>query len=330
MKNIRTLILGMATLAIFVSTANAQKLLRWKFVPGENIQVNFQQDMRMSTDMMGNQIKTTADMGMTLGWQVKTVSPQGVAEIAQSIERLQMNMSNPGSAPIAYDSASTTKPTGVAAQLAAGIESLVGVEVLQQLNPRGEILAVTLSPEAQAQVAKAHAAAQVQQVFSKEGMKALLHQAATVLPEKPVSPGDSWTSQMDTKSPVGSLHMDMKYTYRGTEVYNGRELEVVDVSVNVGFGAEPNQLGLKVKVAEQEGKGALFFDAAAGRFVSTQLNQNMSLETTVGKTVHRQQLETVVKMQFANRSGSPTGRPATAITAPQSAVRPASATEAIR
>ena len=304
MKRLSTSAVFFATFAILASTADAQKLLRWKFTPGDNIQVNFQQDMDMSTDMMGKAVKTTADMGMTLGWNIQSVSPQGVADISQSIERLQMRMENPGSKPIVYDSASAEPPEGLAKNLAGSIGPLVGIHFVQQMDPRGEILDVRLSQEAQTELAKAPAAAQIRQVFSKDGLKALLHQAATVLPENPVSPGDSWTSQMDTNSPVGKLHLDMQYTYRGTKVYNGRPLEVIDVKVNVDFGDAPNPLGLKVKVAKQENQGALFFDAAAGCFVSTQLNQTMTLETTVGDKVHTQELSTVLKMQFLKRSSA--------------------------
>jgi len=290
-----------------VSSATAQeKLLRWKLARGENIQVNFVQNTTMNTSIMGSELNSSADMGMVLLWHVGQVANDGTMEIVQSIKQLTMKMENPGGAPIEYDSSKPVRPEDTVAQtLAASIQPLVGVEFVQTMSARGEILDVTLTQEARASLAKAPAGSQLTQIFSKEGLKSLLHQAATVLPEGPVSPGDTWTGQTQTKSPVGTLVMDMTYTYRGTEMVKNRPLERIDVDVVVKFGREPNAMGLEVEVKAQQNAGTMFFDATSGRFVQTELNQNMTLETAIGEKVHRQRLNTVLRMQFATTGRSP-------------------------
>ncbi len=281
---------------------NDGKLLRWKLIPGETIEVSFNQEMSMATNLMGNELKSVADMGMVLLWKVDGVAADGTAQISQSIDRLMMKMETPAGEPIQYDSATPGEPEGMTKSLADSIQPLVGVEFSQQMSNRGEILTVELSPQAQAKLAKTPAGAQLSEIFSKDGLKSLLHQAATVLPQEPVRPGDTWQGQSVTKSPVGSLIMDMVYTYRGTEMQNGRPLERIDVDVRLSFGAGANALGLNVAVAEQNNSGTMFFDSTAGRFVQTELRQNMTLETAIGEKKHRQSLNTVMKMQFAQAS----------------------------
>ncbi len=266
------------------------------------------------TSIMGTELKSAANMGMVLRWNVQGVAADGTADISQSIQRLTMHMENPGGDPIQYDSASQDEPVGLGKTLAQNIQPLVGVEFTQTMSNRGEIVDVTLSPAAKASLAQAPAGAQLTEVFSKEGLKSLLHQAATVLPEAPVQPGDTWQGQSQTKSPVGLLVMNMTYTYRGTQIVDGKPLERIDVAVGVEFGQGPNALGLNVAVKEQQNAGTLYFDAAAGRFTHTELSQNMTLETKIGEKVHRQQLNTQLRMQFASVSGATTEigmRPAT-------------------
>ena len=86
--------------------------------------------------------------------------------------------------------------------------------------------------------------------------------------------------------------MNTKYTYRGTEVQEGRALERIDLEITMGFGDGPNAVGLDVKVSDQKNHGTMYFDAALGQFVRSEVVQRMTMETQLGEQVHRQQLNT--------------------------------------
>ena len=280
------------------SEVAAQKVLRWKLQPGQQMQVQFDQDMAVTTSLMGNEMRSEADTGMVLSWDVRQVSSLGVAEIRQSIDRLTMKMHAPGSDPMIYDSAGAVPAEGIVKTLASAMDPLVGVEFTQQMSDRGEVLDVRLSPAAEKQLASAPTGAELQEIFSREGLKTLLGQAATVLPQGPVQPGDTWTGTSESNSPVGKLHMDLTYTYRGTEIVDGQPLERIDVSVDVQFGKQNNEASLAVAMTGQESHGTMYFDAEAGRFVSTEMRQKMQLETTVGEHVHLQSLQTALRTRF--------------------------------
>ncbi len=231
-------------------------------------------------------------------WDVEQVGSSGVAELRQSIRRLKMSMQTPGGEPIVYDSAKASSASGTANQLAQNMSPLIGVEFIQTMSPRGEVLDVRLSKAAAARLAQSPASAQLQQVFSKDGIKSLMHQAATVLPKNPVKPGDRWTGQTKTDSPVGTLVMDNTYTYRGTVDKGGRTLDRIDVDVMVAFAKGSSKLGVDVDIERQQNKGVMYFDVETGRFVETLLAQKMTMVTAIANQSHTQQLDTKLRMQF--------------------------------
>jgi hypothetical protein len=287
--------------------SQAEQLLRWKLRPGEAIDVRMAQDMDMKSNVMGKSLASSADMSMIMRWVVEDVDQAGVTEMRQSIERLRMSMQTPGGTPVVYDSASRAEPVGMAKNLAQNMQPLIGVEFIQTMSPRGEIMDVRLSDKAHEQLARAPAGAQLRQVFSEDGIKSLLHQAATVLPEQAVTVGDQWTGVTRTQSPVGTLVMNNVYTYQGTVKKNGRALERIDVEVNVSFAKGNNALGVNVDITQQENRGVMYFDAQQGRFVETMLAQKMTLVTTIGDQNHEQQLDTKLRMQFA-AAGTPASK----------------------
>ncbi len=296
---VRPLVFALALTAV-TAESRAARLLRWKLQPGEAIDVRLVQNMDMTSNVLGKSLASSADMSMVMRWVVEDVDHKGVTEIRQSIQRLRMTIQTPGSAPVVYDSASRDTPVGLAKNLAKNMQPLIGVEFIQTMSPRGEIIDVRLSDAANAKLARAPARAEVRQVFSEDGVKSLLHQAATVLPERAVKPGDQWTGVTRTQSPVGTLVMNNVYTYRGTVKKNGRALERIDVEVNVSFAKGNNALGVNVEIEQQENRGVMYFDAEQGRFVETMLAQKMTLVTAYGDESHRQQLDTKLRMQFAS------------------------------
>ncbi len=290
---------SLATLLMgFAANADAQKILQWQFEPGQTLNVWFTQDMTVQMTAMGQEMESAADMGMLMKWDIQQVNEDGSAHINQSIERLTMRLATPGTDEIEYDSAHAEKATGTALTLKASVDPLVGVEFTQTMSSTGEILDVQLTEQSKQQLNAAPAGAQLREVLSRDGLKALLSQAATVFPTTPISPGDSWTGSTNSKSPVGPLSMEMTYEYVGTEMRSGRPLERIDVDMTVAFPEGAPQNGMNISVQNQRNTGSLFFDAEAGRFVETELHQNMRMVTSVGKQQHSQLLSTVLRMTF--------------------------------
>lgn len=288
----------LCVLAVYLlspALAAAEKLLRWNFQSGQALQIELDQDVDMSTDAMGNSMRSSADMGMTLAWRVREVNADGVAQIDQTIDRIRMKMIMPGSAAVEFDSAAALPDNAMGRHMAESINPMIGVRFAQQITDRGEVVDMQLTEEG-AKDLQAATGAPVQEAFSHEGLKTLLSQAALVLPKHPVKPGDSWEGTSEMDSPIGTLAVKTTYTYRGTEKLDGRPLERIDLVIAVKFAGGPNATGLEVKVAQQNNTGTMYFDAAFGRFVSSDVVQSMTMETQLGERVHRQQLNTRLRM----------------------------------
>lgn len=254
----------------------------------------------MSTSLIGNDMRSSADMGMTLTWIVEDVSAEGVAQIDQTINRLTMRMQMPGDVALRYDSAAPLPPEGVARQLAQNVGPLVGVRSTQQMTDRGELIGIQLTKQGAEALEASSAGASLKGVFSQEGLKSLFSQAVVTLPSHPVKPGDTWHGASEINSPAGTLVMQTEYTYRGTETHDGRLLERIDLAITLEFGDGPNAMRLDVTVDDQRSAGTMYFDAALGRFVHSKIVQKMTIETRLGEQVHRQQLDSRLKMTISD------------------------------
>lgn len=290
------------------SPVMGQKLLRWNLQRNETIQVLLSQKMMTAASIQGTELRSTVDMLMAMKWHVLAVDAHGTAQMSQSIDRMKMTMESPGFETVAYDSATATHATGPTQSIAASIEPLLGVKFIQTMNDRGEIVDLRLSKEAAEALDKVPSGAQLKEMFSQEGLKSLVTQAAAVLPEKPIRPGDTWRGQSETKSPAGNLKMNMRYRYFGTELRQGRPVEKIGVALQLSFVDGANPLGLSVQIKDQDNSGTLYFDSVLGQFVETSLHQNMTLQTKLGNQTHMQKLDMQLRMQFRSDRSAQTVR----------------------
>src|SRR5208282_1570506 len=118
----------------------------------------------------------------------------------------------------------------------------------------------------------------IQAAFPEEAIKNSAGAALDFLPDRPVSKGDTWQRETkDALGPLGSLSRINHYSYEGTETVDGRSLEKVGLTARVTYTppddkAFPGSFVVKSGKLEAENvKGTLFFDAAAGRLVRSEL-----------------------------------------------------------
>jgi len=296
------LIVGLFLMA--PAAASAQKVLRWKLAKGEKYKVAVAQDLSMNMTMFGKPIKMTTDMDIEIRWTVNDVNDKGVASINQKIERVVMAMDAPNVGKIKYDSASEDEPEGMAKQIAKGIRPLVGIEFVQQMNALGEVLSVKLTDKAAAALKESGAGDPLKQMLEEGGLNQMAGHAGTVVPEKAVAVGDTWTKSTELTLPQGKFKAEAVYTYEGTEQREGKTLDKIGVAMKMKIGEDGT---LKIKagpgggettltVKDQKHTGAMYFDSAAGRFVETNIKQEMTFQTSVGEMKFDQNVVSNTKM----------------------------------
>src|SRR5205085_11374160 len=101
-------------------------------------------------------------------------------------------------------------------------------------------------------------------LFTEEGLKAMLGFNVLLLPAEGIEKKKSWTAKMDATLPVGKKAITFVYTHEGRRERGGKKLEEISFTASFTFQpAEKSSINLKHK----DTKGTAFFDNAAGRLV---------------------------------------------------------------
>lgn len=295
----RRSVLGIVLGCLLIGPTSAEAPLRWKLKPAEKLEILFSQNMDIEMSVLGNKVHSTVDMTVTMGWQVESITPEKVAKIRQRVQRVQMKMSTPPGIEASFDSDAQQELTGVAEEIAKGIRPMVGLEFIQEMSDRGEILSVELTPESAAALKKLPSAPQLEDSFSKDGLKSMFAQSAAVLPPQAIEKGFTWKGLAETKSPVGAMVINMDYVYQGPVTKDGKELQKIDTRVNVGMAAPAENSGMKIEIVEQEGSGEMYFDAVNGRFAQSDMTQLLVMKIVAGQMTQEQRVTTTSRMTFA-------------------------------
>lgn len=269
MRSWRILVVVLGLL-LLPAICSAQQTLRWKFAQGQHLVVDCTQQTEVETSVNNKPRRAFLEMTMRLEWQVESVDEQGVASIAQSFTRMQLKSTAPDAEPVVYDSDSTSKPVGTAREVATGIAPLIGAKFVVKMDPRGEVTDITLSDETQQAIDKLPENSQLKPLLTKEGLTNLFRLGEGQLPENPVSAGDTWPADSETKTPYGLLKQQGTYTYSGQQAVGEKQLEKVELKATAKLAAAADA-PIKLQGQEQTKTGTLLFDREAGRVVSSEM-----------------------------------------------------------
>lgn len=98
---LRFSIRGLLVLATVVALAAGgaaraeEKVLRWKFKPGDTRRFNVQQEISQKINVGGQATTITTTHEMTMAWKVDSVDADGVAKMTQTIDRITMKTVSP-------------------------------------------------------------------------------------------------------------------------------------------------------------------------------------------------------------------------------------------
>lgn len=254
---------------------HAQRLLRWKFEPGQTFHVHVEQQTNTRSSGAGKPMDASITMQMHMTWKVEAVNEDGAAQMTQRFDRLQVSMKSGPAEPIIYDSAAATTPSGPAADMAAAVRPLLGADFRVVMTDRGAIREVVV-PDATAQALEQTASATVKQLLTADGVAKILRQAAVELPANSVSPGDTWTAESPVDTPLGLFKLRHTYVLGDTEEVDGRSLEQITVTTEMPLSDVAGGSGPKIVGHQQQ--GTILFDVQAGRMSRSDSRQKLSTE----------------------------------------------------
>lgn len=286
-------------LLLFASAAapiQAAEPLTWKWTEGDTTRYLMTQSMQMTImPAPGQEFKTKSLQKMLMTWNVGGQDEQGATKIDQSLDRIVMSSDGPMGQSFDYDSQDEEAPAGMAAMVAPMFDAMVKDGFTISMLPNGKIVDVQLS-EGLAEAFKRLPGGSM----SADMVTQMSQNGSLVFPDRELSPGDNWTQETGVNTPqIGKMTVTTTYTYNGTEQVDGRELESFTPQIEIGTGdSAPTAAGMpKLDFSTRGSSGKLLFDRETGRLVSSELNQEMEINVTVGEKSFTNVMEQTVAMR---------------------------------
>ncbi len=289
---IRNLILAVLALALLPASGISQTReasLRWQFPVGRKLEIEMTQRMKNTQNLAGREMGTDMTTTSFMTWEVASVDDRsGVATIESEIDRMTMKMKAP-QGDFEIDSDSDQELEGMAKVVGENLIAMVGKPFGQTMDARGQVLTVDFPEEFQ----------KAAMVMGKEAMEKLIKNASPMFPQNPVSVGQSWDQESTTPMPggLGAMNLVSTYTYKGPEMIEGRELEVIDIGMTMTFQTSETSKAT-IEVTDQNTKGKMYFDSANGHTSMMNVNQAMTMEIKFGGQKINQTIENTTEGKF--------------------------------
>jgi hypothetical protein len=250
--------------------STAKTTLRWKFKAGEVLRYAMDQTtVSTGQDPEGKEMSQSINLVMDMTWTVKAVDPSGLASVVQTIDRIRTTATLPFGK-ITFDSKEAASATSAAGPL---FKMLVGAEFTAKLSPLGEATDVKLSEKLLAMLREDEPAG-AQGQFSEAGLKNIIAQMVTPLPEAGVDVGETWTKALAIPAgPEGQTRkIEQTFTYKGADPAAGGA-EVIEFSTK--FEAPKPDPNVQVTFKKEGATGRVEFDNAAGRIARSTVAEDV-------------------------------------------------------
>lgn len=275
---------------VLATQSQAADSLQWKFKEGDTAQYAMSVTNDMLADFGGAEFEILFKLIFDLSWKVNSVDADGVADLSQTIDRIQLHMSTPFTGEFGYDSNEDVTPEGpIWERMGGPIEAMREGEFKIKVGPNGDVREVTL-PEALTTTLAEQAEAggggggmamlAGGGMFSENSIKQVVGQTIVTLPSGDVAPGTEWTKSFENKmGDTATERVEMTFRYEGDEDREGTKLSKIAATSETSLELnEEADLDLFMELTEQEGSGTILFDAASGRAVESKFSQKATIE----------------------------------------------------
>lgn len=250
--------------------------LKWKFEKDKTFYQEMTTDTKQTMKVMGMDITQNQKQTFYFSWKPLDKDKDGNWVVEQKIEGIKMDIDIGGNK-VNFDS---TKDTGTANPLADFFKALVGSSFKLTVSPDFKVTKIEGRDEFLKKLVTANQQMEpmLKQILSDEALKQMADPAFSVVPNKPVKQGDTWSRDSKLNmGPIGSYDTTYKYTLAGKD--NNLDKITVDTTLKYTPPAEgaATQLPFKIKKADlksSDAKGTILFDNQKGRVV----NSDMSLK----------------------------------------------------
>jgi hypothetical protein len=271
------LVLAVA-LAASATQASAQTALQYRWTQGDVLL--YRTVLKTTTSVSGGPagpVEQALTQTQTVKLLVAAVGPDGSATLRQTIESVSIDISGP-MGKMAYDSA---KPPPAddedprSATLAKTFGAMVGEAISVTIAPNGAVRSIAGTAKIIDKLMKglpmdpfaAGLAQNIKAMLSDDALRTSLEQSFARMPEQPVKPGDTWTSEQTLGVDViGRITGTSTFTLKAIEGTGDAAVARVGVALAIQQEGTPGTgASVTVKLGPSKGEGELLFNIAKGR-----------------------------------------------------------------
>jgi hypothetical protein len=281
------------TAVVGVAAAHGQPTrLQYKWVKGDETRYRLVQTTNSKVSGIPDQPEAAIDQVVTqvIKQTVESVAADGTVILRQTFESADMDMKAPGVP--GFDG-----PQGAgASQMAtanATMKALVGETILVSISATGLVtkvegmsrildkMAATMPAGTEQQQTRAALTA----MMGDEQMRKTMERNFAVFPDRPLSPGESWSRDMEVTLPmVGTLTATTTSTFKGVEPINGSPMARValDTIMKPRADATPPPAGpVSGTIVDNRTQGEVLFDVTLGRVQKVATTTDMTMKVAV-------------------------------------------------
>lgn len=289
--------------------------LKWKFEKGKSFYQELTTDTKQTMKVMGMDIKQDQKQTFYFSWTPQEEDKDKAWTINQKIEGIKMDIDIGGNK-VNFDS---TKDTGVNNPLSDFFKALVGSSFKLTVSPDFKVTKIEGRDEFLKKLVTANQQMEpmLKQILSDEALKQMADPAFSVVPNKAVKKGESWTKETKLNmGPIGIYDTSYKYTYEGPDEKD-KSLAKIKVETTLKY-APPaegtaTQLPFKIKKADlksSDATGVVMFDVAKGRVASSDMGLKLDgkLSIEIGGMVTEVDLSQTQKTTVKTTDDNPLGK----------------------
>jgi len=278
-----------AALAVALFAADEPRLLKYLFKAGDEVKYINTNTRRVTVKQGGKKGEVTLEQKTANLWKVRSVSPDGSAEVSQTVTRIRITTAgDPRLGVKTFDSTSEEN----APALQSFFDDLTKSEIRFKMGPNGAVSDVALPPKLKERLnAKKEGETPL---LTEQWFTGMVRGSVFNLPTKPVKPGDGWDIPPYTYQESGHwVTMNARITYEGPVEQEGKKLlkfsRTAEYQVKT---PKDEQAAPEVNIKRQNAEGFVLLDATTCRLVESSMAESQTTETTAG--VQKVETETVV------------------------------------
>lgn len=287
---------AIVTVSVFAYSQPEGVLLRYKFVPEQAIQYAVTATGNGNVLISGTapeqvprNVSILLDVTGLLSQMCKSVDEDGIATVEFRYDEMNATVNVVGVATSQLrmtEDGTTMTVNGKDQPVPDVVQELMGRTLTLKVDDRGRVREIKGLEKVQEALRKAN--------LENFNLEQLLQQSQALLPEEPVSVGDSWKHTLTITAPgadaKASLQIPMEYTFAGIVQEGGHRCAKVDFVGDLNLpklGPLPapqlrqgpvTSMTILLKDTVQQMRGTYYFNIADGRIERADLNQTISMQ----------------------------------------------------